>query len=165
MSGETLPKFLQEEIASLRGWAADGSGVLIEALHRVQARLGGVPEGLVPALAAALVVSPERVREVLTFYSMFSPTPLGKHLVCLCGNLPCWLRGSEAVRQAVELALGVRSGETRPDGLATLQRVECLGLCDHAPAMQLDGVFHGDLTPEKATEIIQHLLDAESKHG
>ncbi len=165
MSGETLPKFLQDEIAALRGGAADGSGVLIEALHRVQARLGGVPEGLVPALAAALGVSPERVREVLTFYSMFSTTPLGKHLVCLCGNLPCWLRGSEEVRRAVEQALGVGTGETRPDGALTLQRVECLGLCDHAPAMQVDGVFHGDLTPEKAVEILKALLSREEEQA
>lgn len=152
-----LPPDLREGILRLKERFPQGQSVLLPALHAVQAVFGHVPERLEVPLAALLDLPPERVRETVTFYSMFNRTPVGRHQLFVCGNISCWLRGAESVREYLERRLEIRVGETTPDGRFTLTAVECLGMCDHAPVMLADGRFHGGLTPEKIDAVLNSL--------
>lgn len=148
---------LKARIAGVQRRFPDAQSALLPALHAVQDELGHVPLSCERRVAELLGVPAERVHEAVTFYSLFHDRPVGRHLVDVCGNISCWLRGFETVKEFLERKLGVGDMETTPDGRFTLRVVECLGMCDHAPVMQVDGVFHGDLTPEKVEAILDGL--------
>jgi NADH-quinone oxidoreductase subunit E len=134
-----------------------GRSVLMPALYAVQKEFGHIPLELEPELAAHLGIPREVVHETSTFYFMFNNQPVGRHHIYLCGNLSCWLRGFEPLNQHLEKKLGIREGQTTADGKFTLSVVECLGLCDQAPVMLINGVPHGHLTPEKVDQILDSL--------
>ena len=95
------------------------------------------------------------VHGVATFYTMFSLTPRGRHIVRICQSPPCHLLGATDVSKELIKALGVRFGETTGDGLFTLEMSSCLGVCGVAPAMMIDGDVYGNLTPTRIREIIE----------
>lgn len=96
--------------------------------------------------------------EVASFYSMFNRTRIGKYHLQICGTTPCMLRGSNDIIAACEKHLKIHNGETTPDGLFTIQEVECLGACVNAPMLQLNGEHaYEDLTPESVVQLLQTL--------
>ena len=83
--------------------------------------------------------------------------PVGKHLVQVCVNICCALRGAEECLAYISQKLGIKEGETTPDGLFTLMKVECLGACGNAPMMQIDDEYYEDLTRAKVDQILEDL--------
>jgi NADH-quinone oxidoreductase subunit E len=132
---------------------------VLAALHIVQAQNGGwVSRELMDAVADYLGMPRVRVYEVGTFYSMIELEPVGRHMVSLCTNLSCMLCGAESLVAHVEHKLGIRLGETTPDGRITLKREEeCLAACAGAPMMTVDGHYHENLTPAKVDGILDAL--------
>lgn len=108
-------------------------------------------------VAEYLGMPPIQVYEVATFYTMYNLKPVGKHHVQVCTNLPCWLRGSDAIVAACRKALGVGFGETTADGKFTLTEVECLGACVNAPMMQINDDYYEDLDGESTGTILNAL--------
>ncbi|TVR83078.1 MAG: NADH-quinone oxidoreductase subunit NuoE [Rhodospirillales bacterium] len=98
-----------------------------------------------------------RVWEVATFYTMYKLEPVGRHHVQVCTNLPCWLRGSDAILGTCREHLGIRVGETSEDNLFTLSEVECLGACVNAPMMQIGDDYYEDLSPDSVRAILDDL--------
>jgi NADH-quinone oxidoreductase subunit E len=90
-------------------------------------------------------MTPAHVHEVVTFYTLFFQRPVGRHVIAVCHNLSCTLRGAEGIVDYLEERLGVEAGETTPDGRITLLRVECLCACEAAPMMQVDDAYVGPL--------------------
>lgn len=132
---------------------------VIAALHAVQHENQGhlTPE-LMDAVAAYLDLAPIQVYEVATFYSMFETRPCGRHHVSVCTNISCMLRGADEIVEHVEKKLGIRTGESTPDGRIFLKREEeCLAACVGAPMMMVDHVYHENLTPEKVDDILDAL--------
>ncbi|MCC5861440.1 MAG: NAD(P)H-dependent oxidoreductase subunit E [Gammaproteobacteria bacterium] len=132
---------------------------VIAALHAVQHENNGylTPE-LMDAVAAYLDLAPIQVYEIATFYSMFETRPCGRHHVSVCTNISCMLRGADDIVAHVEGKLGIRTGESTPDGRIFLKREEeCLAACVGAPMMMVDHVYHENLTPEKVDEILDAL--------
>jgi NADH-quinone oxidoreductase subunit E len=130
---------------------------LIPILHEVQAEVGYLsPEG-VEWVAGYLGLSPADVMSVASFYDMLDLEPVGKHMIYVCQNLTCTLLGAERLVRHLESRLGVRMGETTPDGKITLKRMECLASCGTAPAIQVDGVYHHQVTPEKLDALLDEL--------
>ena len=101
----------------------------------VQQEQGWVSADSERAVAEHLGMAPMAVHEVTTFYNMYNQKPLGKYKLNVCTNLPCQLRGGARALQHLETRLGIRSGETMPDGLITLQPSECQGACADAPVL------------------------------
>ena len=101
----------------------------------VQQEQGWVSADSERAVAEHLGMAPMAVHEVTTFYNMYNQKPLGKYKLNVCTNLPCQLRGGARALQHLETRLGIRSGETTPDGLITLQPSECQGACADAPVL------------------------------
>jgi NADH-quinone oxidoreductase subunit E len=129
----------------------------IAALRAAQEQNQGylTPE-LMNAVAEYLKLPPIQVYEVASFYSMFELHPCGRHHVSICTNISCMLRGAEALVAHAERKLGIRLGESTPDGRILLKREEeCLAACTGAPMLMVDHVFHEYLTPAK----LDHILD------
>jgi NADH-quinone oxidoreductase subunit E len=130
---------------------------LIPLLHEVQAEVGHLSPEAVAWVAEYLGLSPADVMSVASFYDMLHLEPVGKHLIYVCQNLTCALRGSERLIRHLETTLGIRMGETTPDGKITLKRMECLASCGTAPSVQVDGVYHHEVTPEALDALLADL--------
>jgi len=101
------------------------------------------------------------VHDAVTFYSMFSLVPRGRHIIRVCNSPPCHLAGSWSLISALKEELGVDVGGTTPDGLFTLELTSCLGVCGVAPAMMIDDEVYGNLTPEKLREVLAGFREEE----
>jgi NADH-quinone oxidoreductase subunit E len=130
---------------------------LLPVLHIVQREKGWIPAEAEAWVAAAVGVTVVRVREVLSFYTLFRREPAGRHVIQVCRNLSCYLAGAEDVIRHLEARLGVRDGGTTPDGRFTLSVVECLGNCDHAPCLMVDDDDYGPVTKEMVDGILKRL--------
>lgn len=132
-------------------------GALLPALRMVQEEHGHVPPEAVRELGEIFGLAPVDVYAVQCFYNMLYDRPQGRHHVYVCTNLPCSLRGARPLLRALEAHLGIRSGETTPDGRITLGHEECLGACGYAPMMRIDGAYHEDLDADEARQILDGL--------
>lgn len=118
---------------------------------------GWIPRAAMDEIARILDVTPMKVYEVATFYSMYNLRPVGKYNVQCCTTTPCWLRGSSDIVKAAEKKLGIKMGQTTKDMKFTLTEVECMGACVNAPMVQINDDYYEDLTPERIEEIIASL--------
>lgn len=114
---------------------------------------GWVPREAMAYIAGLLDMAEIRVYEVATFYTMVNLQPVGKYLIQLCRTTPCWLCGSDDLRNACKDVLGIGVGESTDDGMFTLIEVECLGACVNAPMVQINDDYYEDLD-ETSTESI-----------
>ncbi|KAI1850574.1 hypothetical protein JX265_004284 [Neoarthrinium moseri] len=110
-------------------------------------------------VARILEMPPSRVYEVASFYTMYNRTPVGKFHVQACTTTPCQLGGcgSDAIVKTIKEELGIKQGETTPDGLFTFIEVECLGACVNAPMVQINDDYYEDLTPETTKQLLSAL--------
>jgi NADH-quinone oxidoreductase subunit E len=132
---------------------------VLSALHAVQHENNGhLSTPLMDAVAEYLGLPPIHVYEVATFYSMFETKPVGRHHVSVCTNISCMLRGADEIVARVEKKLGIKTGESTPDGRIYLKREEeCLAACNNAPMMMVDHVYHENLTPDGIDPILDQL--------
>lgn len=129
---------------------------IIPMLDLAQRQCGGwLPLAAMDKVAKVLEVSPIKVYEVATFYTMFNRTKVGKYFIQLCGTTPCMVCGSEEIKKTIEEHLHIKEGETTPDGLFTLREVECLGSCANAPMVQLNDDYYECLTPESTIRLLE----------
>ena len=106
-------------------------------------------------LAESLDMPVSDVYGVASFYSFLSTQPLGRNVIKICKSLPCYLKHCQTIIESVAKELGIRPGETTPDGRFSFQLTNCIGLCDRAPAMMINDDAHVDLTPEKISKILK----------
>ena len=130
---------------------------LIPSLHLAQADAGYLSADVVAEVAEIFRLSPNEVYEVASFYTMFYKKPAGKYVLQVCTNISCMLSNSESIVAHLEKRLGVKPGETTPDGRFTLIEVECLASCGTAPVVQINETHHENLTPEKLDRILDGL--------
>ena len=150
-----LPEELRAEFEGLVARYPQRRAGLIPALHRCQEELGGwlSPETL-EDVAAFFGLEPVDVYGVASFYPMFRLRPCGRHVVAICHNIACDLRGASDVVEQVCRITGAPLGGTSPDGRFTVTTVECQGACTAAPMLDLDGVYHEDLDAAKVERIL-----------
>ena len=138
---------------------------IIPALWAVQHEQGYVTPEALGEIAKHLDLPPSLIESTSSFYSMFLTRPEGRHDVVICINAPCSLRGADAMVAYGERTLGIRVGQTSPDGAITLRStVECLGACGGAPMMQVDHRFEENLTPERIDAIFARLREEPAPH-
>jgi len=127
-------------------------------LYLAQSLDGMVTPEALREIGELLTITTAEVEAVASFYSMYRLRPTGEHVVNVCTNLACKLRGANAVYEAAHDAAGVPHGAGRSDdGLFTVHEEECLGVCDHAPAVQIDFCNHDEVTPDRMRELIASL--------
>ena len=132
---------------------------VLAALREVQHENGGyLTTELMDAVADYLDMPPIAVYEVASFYSMFELKPVGRHNIAVCTNISCMLRGGDTVLAHIERKLGIKLGESTPDGKFYLKKEEeCLAACCGAPMMQVNHVYYENLTPEKVDQVLDSL--------
>lgn len=135
--------------------------VLVPTLLYAQDEIGYLTEEVIAELAARLDLTELDVRNVISYYSMLTTKPRGKFDVQICTNISCMLRGGEEILQHCKQKLGIGHKGTTPDGLFSLEEVECIGACSWAPAAQVNYDFHENLTAEKMDQV----LDEYRKKG
>jgi len=130
-------------------------------LHLCQDQNGWISDEVVDYVSRRLDLSPAHVKGVVTFYTLYNQEKPGKHQVWVCRTLPCALRGAYDVIDHCEKRLGIKCGETTPDGKVTLRTAECLASCGTAPMMQVDKEYHENLTREGVDAILRRLVEGQ----
>jgi NADH-quinone oxidoreductase subunit E len=139
--------------------------VVLPALHLIQEQLRYVPLQAVVELAELLGLAPAQVQDTLTFYGFFpQDRPRGRYRVSVCRSLSCASRDGEELGKYLSERLGIRPGETTPDGLVTLLEAECLGACDAAPAMLVNDTLHRDMTKEKIDAFVEMVRSGDGQN-
>jgi len=126
-------------------------------LHETQKEFGWISPDYEKKVAELLDISPVKVREVVSFYTMFNSKEVGKYHIQVCSNLSCSLLGAESLIEYLEQKLGIQPGETTSDNKFTLSLVECLGACETAPCMMINFDYFGHLDKEKIDDILGKL--------
>jgi NADH-quinone oxidoreductase subunit E len=129
--------------------------VLVPTLLYAQDEIGFLSDEVISEIASRLDLSDLEVRNVISYYSMLTTKPRGKYNVQVCTNVACMLRGGEELLEHCEQKLGISHKGTTPDGLFSLEEVECMGACSWAPAAQVNYEFHENLTPEKMDSLLE----------
>ena len=128
---------------------------LVPTLLYAQDEVGYLSDEVILELASRLDLTELEVRNVISYYSMLTTKPRGKYVVQVCTNISCMVRGGEEILHHCSTKLGVEHKGTTPDGLFTLEEVECIGACSWAPAAQVNYDFHENLTAEKMDKVLE----------
>jgi NADH-quinone oxidoreductase subunit E len=153
-----LAKTTVEHIKDLAQRYPSKQSAIIPALWAVQHEQGYVSKEAMAEIAEHLGLPSSLIEATASFYSMFLTKPEGRHDVVICVNAPCMLRGADEMAAYLQRALGVRDGQTTPDGAITWHStIECLGACGGAPMMQVDHHFEENLTEERIDTIVERL--------
>ncbi len=131
---------------------------LLPLLFLLQAEDGYVSPAGIAQVASLLGLTKAEVAGVATFYTMFRRRPVGRYLVSVCRTLPCQLRGSGEITEALCERLGVPPGGTDASGMVTVEEVECLAACDGAPVLQVNTENYERLDSQAALELVERLL-------
>jgi len=134
---------------------------LMPALYVAQEECGGwIPKEALRDVAEVMGLTPADVESTCSFYSMYNKEPVGKYMIEVCTNISCSLLGAEKLMHHVLSRLGVGLGEMTPDGLFTVKHVECMAACGGAPAIQVNGLYHENMSPEKFDRLVEELKAA-----
>jgi NADH-quinone oxidoreductase subunit E len=137
---------------------------ILPALTIAYRQLGHLNEDIYDEIAQTLSLPAGEIAEAASFYTMFPKKPVGKYLIQVCHNISCSLLGAESLISYLEQKLGVQVGETTPDNLFTIVRVECLGSCSTAPMMQINHDYYENLT-RKTVDAVLEQLRVEARTG
>ncbi len=121
----------------------------------MQKHRGWVSDEALRDVAEFLDTSAEDIDSVATFYNLIFRKPVGRHVIMVCDSVSCWVMGYDKMREHLKTRLGVELGQTTADGRFTLLPIVCLGACDQAPTMIVDGQLHANLDPPKIDEILE----------
>jgi len=134
---------------------------LIEVLQDVQENYGYISEEAIQAVSEGLGVSIIEVYRVAAFYKAFRLKPAGKNVLTMCTGTACHVRGARLLLDQATGQLGVNSGEVTPDGLFSIEHVNCLGACALGPIVTENGSYYHRMTPGKLRKLIDTLSHQE----
>lgn len=126
----------------------------IESMLLIQRHRGWVSDESLRDLSDLLGLSIAELDGVATFYNLIRRKPVGRHVAMVCDSVSCWIMGCERVTDHLSSTLGTPLGGTTADGRFTLLPIVCLGACDHAPAMMIDGTLYEDVNEERIDEVV-----------
>ncbi|MGN1419839.1 MAG: NAD(P)H-dependent oxidoreductase subunit E [Acutalibacteraceae bacterium] len=139
----------------------DQPGGLMPVLQQAQEIYGYLPVEVQQMVADGMGVHLSEVYGVATFYSQFSLTPKGEHVISVCLGTACYVKGADKILAAIEEELGIKTGECTPGGKFAIEACRCLGACGLAPVMTIDGEVYGKCTPESAVVIVRSYAQKE----
>jgi NADH-quinone oxidoreductase subunit E len=155
---------------SLEKWFTEAQGhyptrrsPLVPFLLFAQDEVGYLSDEVIAEIAQRVDLTELEVRNVISYYSMLRTKPLGKYNVQVCTNISCMQRGGEELFEHCKKSLGIGHKQVTPDGVFSLEEVECIGACSWAPAVQVNYDFHENLTPEKMDAVIESYRKREKQ--
>ena len=168
MSLETMSVFSPQLSARFNALMAKypiKRSALVPMLLYAQDEVGYLSDAVISEVAALIGITELDVRGVATYYSMLRFKPAGKFNVQVCTNISCMLRGGYDIFDAFRHELAIGHKEVTPDGLFSLEEVECIGACSWAPAIQVNYDFHDELKPELVQGIVDGYRGKASAEG
>ena len=135
---------------------------LLPLLHLVQSQDGYLTKAGIAFCAGQLDLTEAEVTAVATFYSMYRRTPTGDYLIGVCTTTLCAVMGGDVILEVLESELGVHAGDTTPDGLITLDHIECNAACDYAPVVMVNWEFFDNQTPSSVADLVAALRAGEA---
>ena len=138
---------------------------LIPALHLAQSENGYLPKEIQKQVALLFEIDPNEVNSLVTFYDMFYEEPVGKHIIHVCKNLSCMLRGADGLLSRLCDHLKIHPGETTADKEFTIIASECLAACDRAPMMLVDEKVVGPVKESDIEQVLEEAKKEASHHG
>jgi NADH-quinone oxidoreductase subunit E len=161
-TADMLSETTKKAILDLQKKYPERRSALIPALHLAQAEKGYLPTEIQAEVAALFDLDQNEVNSIVSFYDMFFEEPVGKHIIHVCKNVSCMLRGADGVLNGLCKRLGVKPGGTSADGQFTVIASECLAACDRAPMMLVDDKVVGPVREDQLDRII---TEAEQTAG
>jgi NADH-quinone oxidoreductase subunit E len=152
-----LPAELKESLTEHIARVDHPRELVVDVMFAIQDQFGYLSDEAVEEVAALLNMSTLEVEELATFYTFIYREPVGRNVIHVCDSVVCWMDGFESIRDHLCNKLGIEMGETTADRLFTLLPVCCIGYCDRSPAILINRMVHGPLTPEKLDEILENL--------
>lgn len=133
-------------------------GALISILHRAQHIFGYLPKEVQLHVARKMGIPAAKVNGVVTFYSYFTETPKGEHIINVCLGTACFVRGSETILKDIESRLNIKAGGTTEDGKFSIDALRCVGACGLAPVIIVDGKVYGRVKLEEIDGILNQYV-------
>lgn len=153
----SLDSEIKNKITELSKKYSTKLSALLPALNLVQEKYGFIPPEVETQIAELLNIYPIQVREATTFYSLFYSKPIGHHRIYVCYNLSCCLEGSAKIVKHLMEKLGIQLNQTTKDGKFSLFKSPCLGACEMAPVIIVDGTYHYSVTTEYIDKLLSEL--------
>jgi NADH-quinone oxidoreductase subunit E len=144
----------REEIEAELPHYPNKQAVCIDAMLIVQRQRGWVSDEALQDIGELLGMTTTDLDGVATFYNLIRRKPVGRHVAMVCDSVSCWIMGCESLSEHICGKLGIPFGETTADGRITLLPIVCLGACDRAPAMLVDGELYTDVDQRRADELL-----------
>jgi NADH-quinone oxidoreductase subunit E len=152
-----IPAELRGQLESRIAKAEHPREQAINVMYLVQRHYGYLSDEGLEEAAALLGMTPLEVEELATFYDFIYREPVGRYVLHVCDGVVCWMFHEGSLFDYLCQKLGVCAGEVTEDGMFTVLPTDCIGYCDHAPALLVNGQFYGPLTPETIDEILERL--------
>ncbi len=146
---------MEDKILEIVDKSESKDSKILYILHEIQGLLGYIPPEAIKIVARELGMKPGEIYDTASFYSFFRFEPLGRHVVQVCDCIVCHIKGASEIIRRIEEEFKVRMGETTEDGEFTFEIVDALGHCEISPVMRVDGKIYGNLTSEKAIEVLR----------
>lgn len=160
-------KFTDEElgqIESLKSKYPDSKSALMGVLWLAQKKFGWISREVIEYVSEILNLPPSLVDGVVSFYTMYFKKPMGQYHIQVCTNVSCMLRGGEDIFKHITNKLGICNGETTPDGLFSLEEVECMGACGGAPMIAINEKYYENLDLHKVDELLEYFRNKNGKN-
>ena len=154
-----LPKDLEESLKGKIAGAEYPREMAIDIMVALQNHYGYLTDEAMQEAAGLLSMTTTELEELATFYEFIYRDPVGQYIIHVCDGIVCWMNGYQSIVDYLCQKLGIRIGETTPDGMFTIVPTACLGYCDLSPAMLVNRRAYGPLTPEKIDEILESLKE------
>lgn len=151
-----LSEHTKKAILDLQKLYPERRSALIPALHLAQSEQGYLPREIQDEVAALFDLEPNEINSMVSFYDMFFEEPVGKHVIHVCKNVSCMLRGADGVLQGMCKRLGITPGQTSADGQFTVIASECLAACDRAPMMLVDDLVVGPVQEQDIDRVLEN---------
>ncbi|MEJ2427711.1 MAG: NADH-quinone oxidoreductase subunit NuoE [Deltaproteobacteria bacterium] len=152
-----IPRDLKESLLKQIASIDHPRELVVDVMFAVQDHYGYLSDKAGEEVAGLLNMSPLEVEELATFYTFIYREPVGKYVIHVCDSVICWMEGHESLLDHLSRKLGIKPGETTPDGMFSLLPVCCIGYCDRAPAIMINKEVYGPLTFEKLDNILERL--------
>jgi len=160
-----MPELDSAHVARIVDRYGGDPDMLIPMMQDIQADCGYLPQAELKELSRTLHVPLARIYSVATFYSSFRLAPKGEHTIQLCMGTVCYLKGAGQISETLQKEFSLVAGGTSPDGKFTFSPVNCVGACALAPVMVVDGQYYGNLTVEKAVEMLRQVAAGQAPMG
>jgi NADH:ubiquinone oxidoreductase subunit E len=140
----------------------DVPGATMVVLSEIQSQIGHISTPMQAYVAQKLRVPLSEVNGVVSFYSFFTTQPKGKYIIKFCMGTACYVRGVPQLIEKAQQVLGIKLGETTPDGRITMEVCRCVGACSQAPVAMANEDIHGRIRPNKLPQILRRYQQDDS---